>query len=311
MNALHQAGHEASAYFLQQLDFHGVCPDELAPAVRRTPAEPDTLVVAWDARHTELPALRLERNHIAVFALRELSLSAGQRLLVQGPRQERCVLLIETLRLGAGAQLTLAMPTELVVDRCLCDDTPARMVLTGTAGASGREGVQGANGADAAGAGQQGGAGGYGGDGNHGMTGGASASARISIACLDGPVRFEVSAGAGGAGGAGGRGGRGGQGWLDQTSRRMLAGGHGGTGGAGAQGGAGGAGGSMQVWIAALGPRGSYSTLVTPAPGGDGGDGGRGGVPGLGHPDGAPGRAGVRGHDGFAGSPGRIAVTRV
>jgi hypothetical protein len=308
MDTLHQAAGAASAYFARQLDFYGVAPGQLAPAVVRAQADPDSLVLAWEPPLSDIAALRVERNHIAVFALRELTLAAGQQLRVQGPRLERAVLLIETLRLAAGARMTLTMPTELVVDRCLCQqDGEAHIVLTGQAGTRGLDGVTGASGADG-GDGQQGSAGGYGGNANAGANGGDSSSARITIACLHGNALFEVTAGAGGEGGNGGRGGKGGQGWLDAATKKMMMGGRGGTGGAGGPGGFGGNGGQMQVWIAALAPGAGYRTLLTPARGGAGGAGGGGGIPGLGHPDGALGLLGTAGNGGTNGGAGRVEV---
>ncbi|WP_180977446.1 hypothetical protein [Janthinobacterium sp. ROICE36] len=298
----------ASAYFLRQLDYYGVEHGQLAPPAPRAQADPDSLVLAWEAPLSDLAPLRVERNHIAVFALRELTLAPGQQLRVQGPWQERALLLIETLTLAAGARLTLAMPTELVVDNCLCQDGEAHFLLAGQAGARGLDGVPGTDGAAGDGPGQQGGAGGYGGNANAGSNGSDSSSARITIACLHGNALFEITAGAGGEGGEGGRGGRGGQGWMDPATKKMTVGGRGGTGGAGGQGGAGGNGGQMQVWIAALAPGAGYSTVLTAARGGAGGAGGRGGIPGLGHPDGA---LGLRGMDGSAGADGALGRVEV
>jgi hypothetical protein len=302
-----------SPFFARQLDFYGVGFDKLAQPAVQPDAGQRNLVCCWHPERSDVKPLRVDRNHIAVFALRELVLGPGQQLIVQGPHQERVLLLVETLHMAPDARIVLTMRTDLVVDRFLSridgeSVSAARVLLTSAPGAKGVDGAPGEQGGDGSHPDSQGGSGGYGGPGNEAGRGQASGEALISVGYLQGDVLFEVGAGRGGDGGGGGRGGNGGKGGFDEVSKKMAGGGRGGSGGAGGHGGGGGNGGRMRVWIQQVDRDARYRAVATAAAGGAGGCGGGAGIPGLGQPDGVVGMSGMHGCSGATGMPGQVEI---
>lgn len=297
----------SAAFFARQIAHYKVKDEDFQSATVAIPADQEVLTLNWYADRSALPALRFERNHIAIFAWRHLRLQAGQRLRIEGPRQERVLLLIEHLEMAAGSALEMLLPMDLVVAHCQAETTPSACIrITGADGAPGQNGTAGAAGVDGATAQTPGSAGGDGGAANFGQAGGNSYDALLSIGCLDGNFVFEAVGGRGGDGGVGGKGGKGGKGGTDPVTRKMAIGGNGGSGGTGGHGGSGGNGGLLRVWIQELAAGAQYQCLVSAAAGGAGGNGGGGGVSGLGHPDGNLGFAGPAGNAGASGAPGVI-----
>lgn len=297
-----------SPYFLRQLEYYGVDPAALAGPVHAG------LVLSGDPAQSDLAPQSVGPRQAAVFALSELTLGPGQRLLVSGRAGQRVVLVLASLSMADDARLVLTANTDLVVDQWCPGAAPGgtRVVLLtapgGQAGPAGSRGATGVNGVDSH---TPGGPGTFGGAGGNGSRGLDSPDALITIARLGGDTLFEVSAGKGGDGGAGGKGGQGGQGGIDPATRKMAAGGAGAAGGPGGHGGSGGNGGRLRVWIEAIDPGASFTTRADQIPGGTAGAGGAPGIPGMGHPDGAFGQPGLPGNPGSAGAPGVVEVKLV
>lgn len=298
--------------FARQLEYYQLAYEQLSPATVALPLGAEAMHLHWSPKRSDLQPLRVERDHIAVFAMRHLVLLRGQKVVLSGPRQERAALLIEHLQMEAGAEFVLMMPSDLLVAHCQSiaqegnQTRSAAIRLLAPAGADGEHGVDGSRGSDGCAALVAGSAGGGGGAANCGKRGEDACDALLSIGCLDGDFLFESRGGVGGNGGNGGKGGKGGQGGVDRASRTMGIGGPGGPGCSGAVGGAGGNGGVLRVRIQALASGAEYTLLPSKAAGGAGGAGGRGGIPGLGHPDGCFGSPGADGDAGADGLPGTI-----
>ncbi|CDG81658.1 hypothetical protein [Janthinobacterium agaricidamnosum] len=316
MEKQQQPGAAAAAFFTKQLAYHKVGREQLLAEPVRLAAGQTELVLDWYPERSALAPLRIERNHVAVFAWSKLILEAGQKLIVHGPHQERSLLVIEHLHLAAGAQLQLHMPTELVVARCdsaavagrAGEAVAATIVVTAASGAAGMNGPQGGAGVPGRAPGSAGGNGAPGGGGSPGGNGSSSQTSNLHIGMMFGHYVFEINGGDGGDGGAGGAGGNGGAGGINPATHQMGMGGGGGSGGPGGPGGNAGNGGVLRVFTEGIAPGTTYE-LRQPVPrGGAGGAGGRGGIPGLGHPDGSPGMPGVNGPAGSDGWPGVIEI---
>ena len=297
----------SATFFARQLAHYHIKDEDFQTATVELAAGQEVLKLSWYADRSDLPAARLERNHIAIFAWRHLRLQAGQRLRIEGPKQERVLMLIEHLEMAANSALEMLLPMDLVVAHCQAEASASACIcITAADGEAGQNGTPGAAGRDGITPQMPGSAGGDGGPANVGQAGSHSCDALVSIGYLDGNFVFQAGGGRGGAGGMGGKGGKGGQAGTDPQTRKMAIGGNGGSGGGGGHGGAGGNGGLLRVWLQDVAETAQYNSLAIAAEGGAGGRGGGGGVSGLGHPDGNLGFAGQAGSHGRAGLPGVI-----